>query len=148
MAIFDCFQYFDEDHVLDLRLNILDEFVDHFVQMFSARFQRQHCEFDDEALLHLTAYPWPGNLLEMAYVIQGAMLAANFGRVLKTHLPDRVRMYSVENLGQVESNRLEDIEQALLLDTLQKAGGNKVQAAEMLDISRNRLYRMLRKKPI
>ena len=31
MAIFDCFQYFDEDHVLDLRLNILDEFVDHFV---------------------------------------------------------------------------------------------------------------------
>ena len=126
----------------------IPEFVDHFVQMFSARFQRQNCEFDDEALLHLTAYPWPGNLLEMAYVIQGAMLAANFGRVLKTHLPDRVRMYSVENLGQVESNRLEDIEQALLLDTLQKAGGNKVQAAEMLGISRNRLYRMLRKKPI
>ena len=31
MAIFDCFQYFDEDHILDLRLNILDEFVDHFV---------------------------------------------------------------------------------------------------------------------
>ena len=31
MAIFDCFQYFNEDHILDLRLNILDEFVDFFV---------------------------------------------------------------------------------------------------------------------
>ena len=31
MTIFDCFQYFNEEHILDLRLNILDEFVDHFV---------------------------------------------------------------------------------------------------------------------
>ena len=31
MAVFDCFQYFNEEHILDLRLNILDEFVDHFV---------------------------------------------------------------------------------------------------------------------
>ena len=31
MKIFDCFMYFDEDLVLDLRLNLLDKFVDHFV---------------------------------------------------------------------------------------------------------------------
>ena len=31
MAIYDCFQYFDEDHMVDLRLNILDEYVDYFV---------------------------------------------------------------------------------------------------------------------
>ena len=31
MAIFDCFQYFDEDHIVDLRLNILDRYVDHFI---------------------------------------------------------------------------------------------------------------------
>jgi beta-1,4-mannosyl-glycoprotein beta-1,4-N-acetylglucosaminyltransferase len=31
MAIYDCFQYFNEDHVVDLRLNILDKYVDFFV---------------------------------------------------------------------------------------------------------------------
>ena len=31
MAIFDCFQYFNEDHIVDLRLNILSKFVDKFV---------------------------------------------------------------------------------------------------------------------
>jgi len=31
MAIYDCFQYFNEDHVLDLRLNILNDKVDYFV---------------------------------------------------------------------------------------------------------------------
>ena len=31
MAIYDCFQFFDEEHILDLRLNILNDFVDFFV---------------------------------------------------------------------------------------------------------------------
>ncbi len=31
MAIFDCFQYFNEDHIVELRFNILDKFVDKFV---------------------------------------------------------------------------------------------------------------------
>ena len=31
MAIYDCFQYFNEDHMVDLRLNILNEKVDFFV---------------------------------------------------------------------------------------------------------------------
>ena len=31
MKIFDCFMYFDEELVLDLRLNVLNEYVDYFV---------------------------------------------------------------------------------------------------------------------
>ena len=31
MALYDCFQFFNEEHILDLRLNILDEYVDFFV---------------------------------------------------------------------------------------------------------------------
>ena len=31
MAIYDCFQYFNEDHLIDLRMNILDKYVDYFV---------------------------------------------------------------------------------------------------------------------
>ncbi len=31
MAIYDCFQYFNEEHIADLRFNILDKYVDYFV---------------------------------------------------------------------------------------------------------------------
>ena len=31
MKVFDCFMYFDEEVVLDLRLNALDKFIDKFV---------------------------------------------------------------------------------------------------------------------
>ena len=31
MAIYDCFQYFNEDHMIDLRMNILNNDVDYFV---------------------------------------------------------------------------------------------------------------------
>ena len=31
MKIFDCFMYFDEDIVLDVRLNFLNDYVDKFV---------------------------------------------------------------------------------------------------------------------
>ena len=31
MAIYDCFQYYNEDHMVDLRMNILNEDVDYFV---------------------------------------------------------------------------------------------------------------------
>ena len=31
MKIFDCFMYFDEEILLDLRMNILDKYVDYFV---------------------------------------------------------------------------------------------------------------------
>ena len=37
MAIYDCFQYFNEDHIVDLRLNILNEVVDYFVISESTR---------------------------------------------------------------------------------------------------------------
>ncbi|GIT36115.1 MAG: hypothetical protein Ct9H300mP5_5840 [Candidatus Pelagibacterales bacterium] len=31
MSLYDCFQFFNEEHILDLRLNVLNEFVDYFV---------------------------------------------------------------------------------------------------------------------
>ena len=37
MAIYDCFQYFNEDQMVDLRLNILDKYVDYFVISESTR---------------------------------------------------------------------------------------------------------------
>ena len=42
MAIYDCFQYFNEDHMVDLRLNILDKYVDFFIISESTKTHQGH----------------------------------------------------------------------------------------------------------
>ena len=124
------------------------EFVDHFLKMFGFVYKEQVFGVDDEVMDLLMAYRWPGNLLEMMFVLQGALFSANFGTIRKVHLPDRVQFYRKKGQQMSESEKLEDVELSLLNETLQKVGGNKVLAAQMLGISRNRLYRMLRKNPV
>ena len=49
MKIYDCFMYFDEDNVLDLRFNYLDKFVDNFViveSKFTHRGDKRELLFD------------------------------------------------------------------------------------------------------
>ena len=49
MKIFDCFMYFDEEIVLDLRLNTLNEYVDYFViveSVFTHRGEKRNLLFD------------------------------------------------------------------------------------------------------
>ena len=49
MKIFDCFMYFDEDMLLDLRLNILDKFIDNFViveSIFNHKGEKRDLKFD------------------------------------------------------------------------------------------------------
>ena len=49
MKIFDCFMYFDEEVILDLRLNMLNEYVDYFViveSIFTHRGEKRELKFD------------------------------------------------------------------------------------------------------
>ena len=49
MKIFDCFMYFDEDLLLDLRLNILNKYVDYFViveSCFNHKGEKRKLNFD------------------------------------------------------------------------------------------------------
>ena len=49
MKIFDCFMYFDEEIVLDLRLNVLDKYVDYFViveSIFTHRGEKRELRFN------------------------------------------------------------------------------------------------------
>ena len=51
MKIFDCFMYFDEEVVLDLRLNILNEYVDYFViveSIFTHKGEQRKLQFNHE----------------------------------------------------------------------------------------------------
>ena len=49
MKIFDCFMYYNEDIILDLRLNYLDQFIDYFViveSTFNHKGEKKKLNFD------------------------------------------------------------------------------------------------------
>ena len=51
MKIFDCFMYFDEEMLLDLRLNILDKYVDYFViveSVFNHKGDKRNLQFNSK----------------------------------------------------------------------------------------------------
>lgn len=54
MAIYDCFQYFNEDHIVDLRMHILNEYVDYFVISESTK---THQGFEKKINFNLNNFP-------------------------------------------------------------------------------------------
>ena len=49
MKIFDCFMYFDEEMILDLRLNILSKYIDYFIiveSIYNHKGEKRELKFD------------------------------------------------------------------------------------------------------
>ena len=126
----------------------IPEFADYFVKFFATHQQRPVPQIHDQALASLMAYSWPGNLLELRFVIQGALTAANFGTIQKHHLPDQLGIHWQTDGHTDTRGKLYDVEQALLQEALQKTDGNKTQAARLLGISRKKVYKMLESSPL
>ena len=72
MKIYDCFMYFDEDVVLDVRLNLLNEFIDKFViieSVFNHKGERREPQFDinkfskfKEKIIYILKHETPSEL--------------------------------------------------------------------------------------
>lgn len=94
-----------------------------------------------DALRALEQHPWPGNITELAHVVQAlAEHRQASGPVRRAELPDTVR----EGLAVRPLSPMEHAERATILETLHRHGGNKSRAAAVLGIGRATLYRKLR----
>lgn len=96
----------------------------------------------------LEHYPWPGNVSELRSVIMRAAQLVGVGSIDVVHLPERLQDTTADEpsrLGRLpaEGINLEQLEQALIRQALERARGNKSKAAELLGLSRHTLlYRM------
>lgn len=113
--------------------------------------ERQLEGFSDEAWSELREYNWPGNLDELATVIKEA--AANCGGAVlgKEDLPFRFRMGRdaqsvgppLEPLPRPLEAYLEQIEREQIGWALEAARFNKKKAADLLGLTRPKLYRRM-----
>jgi PAS domain S-box-containing protein len=105
-------------------------------------------EIEDDTLERLADYEWPGNVRELRNALERALMLWT-GGPLEIHAGEHQteRDETVLSVSFPEGRSLfdvtDDVSRELCKEALRRTGGNKREAAELLGISRNSLYRLL-----
>jgi DNA-binding NtrC family response regulator len=117
-----------------------------FIRNFAESYGKHGLVLDDEATARLRAYHWPGNVRELRNAMERAVILAADGVVGLRHLPPKVSgagMAPTQALESLDGLTVAEMEQRLIMQTLEKSGGNKTQAAKALGISLKTLHNKL-----
>jgi two-component system response regulator AtoC len=98
-----------------------------------------------EAATLLRAYDWPGNIRELANVIERAVLMSDSPNLMPAHFPAEIANAAApirdgESAGDLRAN-----ERAMIVSALRKNDWNQTRAARALGISRDNLRYRLKK---
>ncbi|MFO0754917.1 MAG: sigma-54 dependent transcriptional regulator [Byssovorax sp.] len=120
-------------------------------EMFASRFAPSGARFAPEVLELLRRYPWPGNVRELGNAVEHAVVLARGGDIQLAHLPEELlaepRSAPSTRPGsepQATLRSLAEVERAHVLAVLDACAGNQAEAARVLGIGRNTLWRKLR----
>src|SRR5215217_1910898 len=127
--------------------------TEHFLHMYAQKYERPISGVSQAAYQRLFGHSWPGNVRELQNVIERAVLLAKDKQIEPIDLPfDNGTMPEGTSAGagwDVPPNMtLEEIEKFVIERTLQRTGGNKQAAANLLGIYRPRLYSKIKKYKI
>lgn len=133
------------------RLEELPLLAQGFLERANRRGAAQRSAFRQESLDALRSYDWPGNLTELARVVEAAHTRGSSNFVEVGDLPASIRgnlgaAYTppVSASGETLDQLLNRLERRLIELSLQEARHNKSKAADALGISRPRLYRRIK----
>lgn len=123
--------------------------AEHFLEMFAEAMRRPASTLDEATIAVLERYLWPGNVRELKNVIERALILEEGTTVLPDHLPAELRQGSrgirigADFRLPAAGLNLQELEDDLLRQALERTGGNKTRAAELLGLSRDTLrYRL------
>ncbi len=128
-------------------------------------FLKQHClkknipqkQMSEAAVESLKHYDWPGNVRELENVIERLVILTDPDEIQFLDLPQRMQTAVQQpdathiELGQYGINlkeTLDSLENRLIADALQRAGGVKNKAAKLLGLNRTTLIEKMKKKQI
>jgi DNA-binding NtrC family response regulator len=114
----------------------------HFLRKYAAEVEKNISHLAPEAMALLCRYDWPGNVRELEHVIERAVTLTANPILLADDLPSKLqqpapRPDAFPSLAEMEKRHIEH--------ALEKAEGNKNQAATLLGVSRRTLYRMVKR---
>ncbi len=138
------------------------EDIPHLVEQILADVRREYgkpiARVADDAMDRLLGYPWPGNVRELINAMQSASVRCTGEVIQLAHLPPEVRQAGGPGFGgplpragvaptafhESALRRACKLDEDLVTEALQRAGGNKVKAARLLGVGRATLYRFLK----
>ncbi len=129
----------------------LPDLVLHFMERHRERLGLQVTKIHPDAVDVLLNYSWPGNIRELENVLEQAMLLAEGDELIAEELPDQVRfsMAAADDLELTENDlsvkkHSAALERKLIQRALERTGGNRTKAAELLELSARALrYKIL-----
>jgi two-component system, NtrC family, response regulator AtoC len=116
----------------------------HLLTRLASRTAGRPLEIDDAAAGVLSAYGWPGNIRELANVLERATILAPSGRLTLDLLPAEVRAAPRREGEPEDGGSLRELERQAILEALEATSGNRRKAAEQLGISLRTLQSRLR----
>jgi DNA-binding NtrC family response regulator len=121
--------------------------VDHFNKRDCERKQSEPKRMSAKGLKFLLDYPWPGNVRELENVIERAVLLSQGPEIdpKSFFLEQTAGEKPLDALPQATKAAREKVEREKITEAMQRARGNRSQAAKLLGISRAALYNKLKR---
>ena len=130
--------------------------VHHFVALFKKRSGQPGATWSDDAVQSLVQYRWPGNIRELANIIERLSIL-NAGRLIgvaevqnvipiTANQPERPQSFPDPSaLDQSLTDTLDEYERVLIARAISVADGNIAEAARRLKTDRPNLYRRMKR---
>ena len=113
--------------------------AEHFAAFFAERTNKKTPRLSKDYIRLLQQYSWPGNIRELKNILERSLILADNNELQPEHLPADLVSHSPDS----SSFDLASAEKAHIRKILQHTGGNKTEAARLLQIGISTLYRKL-----
>jgi len=118
--------------------------TEYYIDRYNREFRKHVKGLTPDALATVEQYRWPGNVRELRNAIERAMLLVDRAWLLPEDFLTLTRHATAATFRlPAEGVNLEDVERQLLVQALERTGGNQTMAGTLLGINRDQVrYRI------
>jgi len=117
--------------------------VEHFIARFNAIQKKAITEVSPDAMAALMSYSYPGNIRELANIIEHAFILCKTDIIEKNHLPEIV-LPADKFATDMKAVSLKDIQSSYLIGILRQNNWDRIKTARQLGIHKSTLYRKIK----
>ncbi|MFZ2418630.1 MAG: sigma 54-interacting transcriptional regulator, partial [Smithellaceae bacterium] len=115
--------------------------AEHFITRFNAMRQKDITGVSDEAMVALMTHAYPGNIRELANLIERAFILCKGGLIEKKHLPESL---FANPAIRDDTASLRDAASACLMSALKQNNWDRLKTAKQLGMHKSTLYRKIK----
>jgi len=122
--------------------------ANHFLKFYSSKYHKNIAGFESDALNKLRGYHFPGNVRELQYSIERAVIMSDQQSIRAEDIlfsPIEQQMPEKPMPTDFSSHNLEEMERKAIKSAIERFNGNISKAAKELGLTRAALYRRLEK---